>query len=177
MESTTSAGPRRDLRPAARLTVLALMLWAVVDVFRTIMAIGHYEHRITVFTHGNADVPPAWMVYELVHHLLPAGTADTVTGWSWIAASLVAAGAVLGWLRRAPRAALTSSWWATVLVMLLFQGLGLVYLAVTSPGAAFAKTALDTRWVAYPLWTAATVLTVLAATRTVRMVRQVTQAR
>ena len=53
------AGSLRDLRPTARLTVLAMILWAVVDVLHTIIAVGHYEHRITVVTHGNADVLPA----------------------------------------------------------------------------------------------------------------------
>jgi len=32
--------------------VIALALWAVVDVLRTTVAVGHYEERITVVTHG-----------------------------------------------------------------------------------------------------------------------------
>lgn len=43
--------PRGRWRPA-RWAVIALALWAVVDVLRTTVAVGHYEERITVVTHG-----------------------------------------------------------------------------------------------------------------------------
>jgi hypothetical protein len=41
------------------------------DLIRTILAVGHYENRITVASHGNVAGWPAWMVYELVGYLLP----------------------------------------------------------------------------------------------------------
>jgi hypothetical protein len=179
VEPITSQRSLFDLRPTARLTVLALILWAIIDVLHTIIAVGNYEHRITVVTHGSADVGPAWLVYELLHHLMPGGLANTVAGRTWIAASLLAAATVITWLyqarRNAERAA-PVSWWAIVLVTLLFHGLGRLYQIVTARGGAFAHTTLDTRWVAYPLWTAATVMTVLTAILTARMVRQITHA-
>jgi hypothetical protein len=39
------------------------------DLIRTILAVGHYENRITVASHGNMAGWPAWMVYELVGYL------------------------------------------------------------------------------------------------------------
>jgi hypothetical protein len=222
LDSTTGLRSPRDLRPMARLTVFALTLWAVVDVLHTLLAVGYYEHRITVVTHGSADVPPAWMAYELMHRFLPGGVARVVADRSWLLASLFAAVAVIAWLDRArrhvarlggkpawaqwwaiggwliplanlvipflvmrdvkraagtaARPAPVSAWWAGVLATLLVQWLGWVYPTVTARGGTFDQTALDTRWAAYPLWSAATVLTVLTAILTARVVRRVTQA-
>ncbi|WP_144122930.1 DUF4328 domain-containing protein [Catellatospora sichuanensis] len=88
----------------ARLAVAALLVWAVLDVLRTIVAVGHYEHRIEVVVHGNTDpVLPALMVYELLDHLLPRGMTTTVADRSWIVGLLVAAAAFIIWLHRARR--------------------------------------------------------------------------
>lgn len=51
----------------------ALIVWAVLDVFRTTVVMGHYEDRITVVTHGEVDVVPAWLAYMLLEELLPRG--------------------------------------------------------------------------------------------------------
>ncbi|WP_203911446.1 hypothetical protein [Rhizocola hellebori] len=149
-----------------------MSLWAILDVFHTIMAVGHYEDRITVVTHGSADVVPAWLAYEVWQQLMPRGDATIVADRFWIAGSVVAAVAVVIWLVRTRRNAAWAWAWASVLIAVLVQGLFWVYQAVTSAGGAFDKTALDTRWVAYPLWTVASLVTVLAAIRTARAVRQ-----
>ncbi|GAB3950618.1 hypothetical protein GCM10027614_51340 [Micromonospora vulcania] len=67
----TMTESRRGLRAAARLAVLALILWAIVDVLRTVTAVGYYEHRIEIATHGNVDVVPAWLAYLIVSELTP----------------------------------------------------------------------------------------------------------
>jgi hypothetical protein len=202
--------------------VLALILWAVIDVLRTTFAVGYYEHRITVVTHGDVDVLPAWMAYELFNHLMPLGMATTVADRSWVLGSLVAAAAFITWLyqarrnagrlggamtwapgwavggwfipvarlvipylvvrdvRRAsgptPQLAPVGWWWASVLVTLLFNRLIWLYHVVTSDGGTFEETALDTRTVAYPLWTAGTVMIVLTAFLSARVMRRITEA-
>src|SRR5205814_7922565 len=63
---------------AARLAVVALILWAVLDMLRTTLAVGCYEHRITAVTHGDVDVLPASMAYDLINSLMPSGMATIV---------------------------------------------------------------------------------------------------
>lgn len=91
---------------AARLAVVALALFAVLDVFRTVVAVGHYEERILVVTHGSPDLLPPWLVYVILDELLPRGVAvTTVVDRSWLVVSLVAAAAFVTWLHRARREA------------------------------------------------------------------------
>ena len=208
---------------AARLAVVALILWAVLDMLRTTLAVGCYEHRITAVTHGDVDVLPASMAYDLLNSLMPSGMATTVADRSWILGSLVAAAALITWLyqarrgagrlgggtlawapgwavggwfvpmaglvipylvvrdvRRAggptPQPAPVGWWWASVLVTMLLNRLIWLYQVVTSDGSTFAETAVDTRTVAYPLWTAGTVMTVVTAFLSARVVRRITEA-
>lgn len=88
---------------AARLAVVALILWVVIDLIRTTLAVGHYEHRITGMTHGHADVWFAWMAYGLLDFLLPLGMATAVADRMWILGTLVAAAAFGRWLYQARR--------------------------------------------------------------------------
>ena len=67
-------------------------------------------------------------------------------------------------------------WWASVLVTMLLNRLIWLYQVVTSDGGTFAETAVDTRTVAYPLWTAGTVMTVVTAFLSARVVRRITEA-
>ena len=59
---------------------------------------------------------------------------------------------------------------------LLLHVLGWLYPTVTSRGGVFHHTALDTRWAAYPLWSAETAMTVFTAILTARVVGAITQA-
>jgi len=218
VESTTSHGKPSGPRSAARLAVVALVLWVVIDVIRTTLAVGHYEHRITVGTHGGADVWPAWMAYELVDFLLPRrGLAIMVSDRMWVVGALVAAAAFVAWLYRARRNAgrLSGSlqwapgwaiggwfipvaslvipylvvrdvrrasapapqpvpvgwWWTSVLVTALLNRLIWLY-----DDGRFEGTALDTRIVAYPLWTVGTVMIAVTAFLSARVVRRITTA-
>ncbi len=220
--SPATAGPPRGPLLAARLAVVALILWAVIDVLRTTVAVGYYEDRIIVVNHGDVDVWPAWMAYELLNYLMPLGMATTVADWSWILGSLVAAAAFVTWLYRARRnagrlggalawapgwavggwfipvaslvipylvvqdvrrasgptaqLAPVGWWWASALVTVLLNQLIWLYHVVTSDGATFEEAALDTRAVAYPLWTAGTVMIVVTAFLSARVVRRITEA-
>jgi hypothetical protein len=174
-----SAGATRGPWLSARLAVAALILWAVSEVLRTIVAVGHYEHRIDVAVHGNTDpVLPALMAYEFLDQLMPRGTATAVTDWSWMLGSAVAAGAFI-WLYRVRQSSGRlggSPAWVSVLVTVLLAGLVQLYGVVTSDGGLFAKTALDMRAVAYPLWTAEAAMVVVTAVLAVRGVRTITEA-
>jgi hypothetical protein len=75
----------------------------------------------------------------------------------------------------APRAPV-SRWWASVLVTVLLNGLIRLYGVATSDGGVSAKTALDMRVVAYPLWAAGAVMAVLTAYLAVRVIRRITEA-
>lgn len=209
--------------------MIALALWAVVDVLRTTVAVGHYEERITVVTHGGVDVTPAWLVYYLLDSWFRDSwfrggwLPDTVTVVDpvWLLSLLTAAAAVTAWLYHAhghaerlggalawargwtvggwllPGANLVIPylvardvrratgdgppapvgwWWASVLVTLLVHLLGWWYGMATASGASLARTALDTRTVAYPLWTTGTVAVVVTVFFTVRVVRRITAA-
>jgi len=207
---------------AARLAVVALIVWAVIDVIRTTLAVGHYEDRIIVVSHGNVDVLPAWVVYELFDSLMPLGLVTTVADRSWILGVLAAVAAFVAWLYQARRnagrlggapawasgwavggwfipvaglvipylvvrdvrragasvaqPAPVGWWWTGVLVTVLLNRLSWLYDVVTSAGGRFEETTLDTRAVAYPLWTAGTLTVVVTALLSVRVVRRITEA-
>lgn len=216
------AGRARGRPRAARLAVAGLVLWAVGDGFRTTVAVGHYEERITVVTHGGADVPPAWLAYLMLDDLLLRRTEPTsVVGWWWALCLLVAVAAVIAWLYQARReaerlggtpgwapwwvvggwfvpvanlvvpylvvrdvwrasragpAGPVGRWWASVLVTLLLQSAIWWYGGATAASGVLERTALDTRTVAYSLWTLGTVAVVVTAVLTGRVVRRVTMA-
>ncbi|MFF4881183.1 DUF4328 domain-containing protein [Micromonospora sp. NPDC000668] len=90
---------------AARLVVAALILWAVLDVLRTVLAVGHYENRIEVVTHGNVDVLPAWLAYVIVSELMPRDAVTVAADRLWMLGALVAAAAFVAWLHQARRTA------------------------------------------------------------------------
>lgn len=207
---------------AARLAVVSLVSWAVVDVIRTTLAVGHYEDRITGVTHGSPDVWPAWVAYDLLVDVMPRGTVTAVVDRSWILGSLAAAAAFVVWLyqarrhaerlggalewapgwavggwfvpvaglvipylvvrdvRRAGASAAQPApvgwWWTSVLVTVLLNGLIRLYDVVTSDGARFEGATLDTRTVAYPLWTVGTSTIVVTAFLTAHVVRRITEA-
>lgn len=54
----------------ARPAVAALTAFTVTDLLRTLLAVGRYEDRITVVTHGAPDLYPAAFAYHLAGHLL-----------------------------------------------------------------------------------------------------------
>jgi hypothetical protein len=211
----------RGLWFAARLAVVVLVLWAVIDVIRTTLAVGHYEDRITMGTHGDADVWPAWMAYELLVHLMPHGMVSAVADRSWILGALAAAVAFVTWLylarrnagrlggalewapgwavggwfipvaglvipylvvRDVRRAGVPAAqpapvgwWWTSVLVTVLLNRLIWLYDVVTSDGGRFEEATLDTRTVAYPLWTLGTLMIVITAFLSARVVRRITE--
>jgi hypothetical protein len=202
--------------------VLALIGWATVGVLRAILAVGHYEERINVVTHGNVDVLPAWLVYMHLDALMPRGWETTVVDMLWALGSLVAVVAVAAWLYRsarhavrlggvlawsrgwavggwfvpvanlvipylvvrdvrrgsgpAPRPAPVGWWWVSVLATVLLSGLTRLYHLLVSAGGTLHGTALDTRTVAYPLWTVAAAIAVAAAFLSVRVVSRITEA-
>jgi hypothetical protein len=218
------AGAEKPSGPwfAARLAVMALVLWVVIDVIRTTLAVGHYEDRIIVGTHGAPDVWPAWMAYELLAYLMPRAMVTAVADRLWILGALAAAVAYITWLyqarrnagrlggalewtpgwavggwfipvaslvipylvvrdvRRAsapaPEPVPVGWWWTSVLVTVLLNQLIWLYGVVTSDGGRFEGAALDTRTVAYPLWTAGTLMTVVAAFLSARVMRRITEA-
>lgn len=161
----------------ARLTVIVLVGWAVIAVLWTSLAVGHYEHRITVVTHGEPDVWPAWLAYEALDSLLPHGALRwAIGGWLVLVGNLVIPYVMMQYLRRAGGPARRSApvgWWATVLITLLLNGLIHLYDVATTRDGVFKKTALDTRAVAYPLWTAGVVAVVIMAFLGVRIVRRI----
>jgi hypothetical protein len=216
-----TANPR-GLWIAARLAVVSLALWAVIDVIRTTLAVGHYEDRITVVTHGAPDVWPAWVAYELLVDVMPRSMVMAVVDRSWILWSLAAASAFVVWLHQARRnagrlggalewapgwavggwfipvaslvipylvvrdvrragasaaqPAPVGWWWTSLLVTVLLNRLIWLYDVVTSDGARFEGATLDTRTVAYPLWTVGTLMIVVTAFLTARVVRRITEA-
>jgi hypothetical protein len=98
-----TAGSPRGPRRAARVAVAALVAWAVIDVLNTVIAVGHYEDRITRVTHGEVDVLPAWLVYTLFDHFMPYGMVTTVAARLWVLGLLVAGIAFITWLVQARR--------------------------------------------------------------------------
>ncbi|MET7671679.1 hypothetical protein [Micromonospora luteifusca] len=187
--SRTSPQPRRGLQGTARLAVIALTLWGVVDVVRAILRVGHYESRIEVATHGNVDVAPAWYAYTILSEPLPYGFVTVAADWLWILASIAAVAAVVTWqyyVRRTaqwlgdavpwPPARTMRTWCSTVLGTVVLYLLSFLYHWATSDGGRFHETSLDTRPVAYPLWTAGTALAVVTAVLSVRVVRRTAEA-
>lgn len=59
---------------------------------------------------------------------------------------------------------------------MLLNGFVWLYRVATSDGGMWEGTALDMRFVAYPLWTAEVVMMVVAALLTARVVRRITEA-
>jgi hypothetical protein len=191
VESTLGQRPTNDVRPkgtpwAARLAVAALAVFAVVDVFDTIVAVGDYEYWITVVTHGEPDVQAAYLLRELLDHVVDkmegpliypdaVGTARSVV---WTLALLLTVAAVSVWLYRAwgtvrPKRALLGWLGVTVLLKLVIA----VYDRVAAPPDPSVDGALATRSVAYPLWTAATIALVVTAVLAIRTIRRTNHTR
>jgi hypothetical protein len=145
-------------------------------VLHTILAIGHYEDRIVIYTHGNVDIAPAWLAYELLQDLTSHGKADLIADRFWLFVSLTAAASFAVWLHQTRGTGRRTGWLASVLAMAALQGLVWLYDVVTARGGAMRGTWLDTRLVAYPLWMAATVTVVVTAVLCARVVRQNTPA-
>ncbi|WDZ82638.1 hypothetical protein [Micromonospora cathayae] len=165
-------------RWAARLAVAALAVWATVDLLRAVLAVGRYEARILVVTHGAPDLGLPVFAYELFDFLLPIGLeVPTVADRAWLLVTAGTAVAVLGWLRQARPAVAAPDvparrWLVSLLVAGGLHLLVRVYDALIAVGGPAHGTALDTRPVAYPLWTAGTVSVVVAAALGVRVVRR-----
>ncbi|MGC5288947.1 hypothetical protein [Micromonospora sp. DT231] len=187
--SRTSNQPRRGLQGTARLAAVALTVWAVVDVVRTILMVGHYESRIEIATHGNVDVAPAFYAYMILSEPFPYGFVPAAADWLWILTALVAAAAVVTWryyARRTaewlgdavrwPPAGTMWSWFVAVLGTTVLYLLSWLYRWATAGDGRFHETSLDTRTAAYPLWTAGTVLVVVTAVLSVRVVRRTVEA-
>jgi hypothetical protein len=168
-------------RTAGRSAVVALSVFAVVDVVRTFLAVGHYEDRITVVTHGEPDVwvPAAgYALFELAvreagwasgYHL----QANDVYQAVWLLAAVVAVAAAAVWLRRAralPRADRVTAGWAGAAVLL--TAVSGLHHAVAAPPSPSVDGALATRPVAYSLWVVSTIVLVVATVRVVRMIRR-----
>ncbi|MEK8108961.1 hypothetical protein NKG94_37285 [Micromonospora sp. M12] len=169
--------------------MVALTVWAVVDVVRTILMMGHYESRIESATHGNVDLGSAWFVYMLLSEPFPLGFVPVAADRLWILASLVAVAAVIIWQYYARRTAQGPGdavpwppawtmwkWFVAVLGTVVLYVTSLLYRWATVDGGAHHETSLDTRPVAYPLWTAGTVLVVVTAVLSVRVVRRTVEA-
>lgn len=184
-DSTASIRPRRGLRVTARLAVIALTVWAVVEIVRIILVVGHYENRIEVATHGNVDVVPFWYAYVLLSEPFPDGFVTGAADRLSILAAVVAAAVVGGWrhyVRRTaqqlgdtvpcPPARTMRAWFVAVLGALVLSLLSWLHRGAIPHGGALHETSLDTRPVAYPLWTAGTVLVVVTAVLGVRIVRR-----
>jgi hypothetical protein len=84
-------------------SVAALLAWAVIDVLDTVIAVGHYEDRIIMVTHGEVDVLPAWLVYILLDSVMPYGMVTMLAARSWMLGLLVAGIAFTTWLVQARR--------------------------------------------------------------------------
>jgi hypothetical protein len=177
-----------DVRPttvrlAARSAVAVVSTFTLVDVIRTFMAIGQYEHRITVVTHGQPDVWVAAMAYalfdavvdELRYVLGFRVEASTVGELIWMLALILAVAAVAMWLHQVrvmPRMDMATIGWLGVAALL--KVVSAVYNAVTAPPAPSIGGVLATRPVAYSLWIVSTVVVVVAALRVVRAIRRTT---
>jgi len=170
---------------AARSAVAALMIFAFVDVLDAVMAVGHYEYRITVVTHGQADVQAAAMAYALFDHVVDRlgevlgrpVEAGTALGVTWALALLLALVAVSVWRYRAPRTPRierTTLGWLGATVLL--EASSALYDAVAAPPDPSIDGALATRPVAYPLWTASAIVLVTAVWRVARTIRRTTVA-
>jgi hypothetical protein len=173
-------------RWAARLAITALAVFAVIDIFDTVVAVGDYEHWITVVTHGEPDVWTAYMVRELLDYVVgeldgPLIYPDAVgrtRSVVWTLALLLTVAAVFVWLYRVrrtvrPKGPLLGWFGATISLKLVVA----VYDAVAAPPDPSVEGALATRWVAYPLWTTATIAVVVSALLATRTIRRTTVRR
>jgi hypothetical protein len=168
------------VRPAARSAVVALGILMVADVFRTCMAIGHYEFRITVVTHGEPDVWVAALAYELFDRVVDEFgwalgfrvAATSVATFLWTLALLVTVVTVVLWLRRSRLMRhldrVTLGWLGAAV---LLKVLSAIYDTVAAPPSPVVGGVLTTRPVAYPLWILSTVVLGVAAGRVVRAIR------
>lgn len=140
----------------------------MVDVVGTVLAVGHYEHRITVVTHGQPDLPAAAMMYDLFVEVLGFPDELGAVRWTlWPAVAVLTVAAVSMWRRRTDASLRPVAAWIAAAVLLKTQAM--VYDAVAAPpGPAFVAS----RPVAYPLWTAATVVLLVAAALTARTIRR-----
>ncbi|MBB2948311.1 hypothetical protein FB565_008094 [Actinoplanes lutulentus] len=194
-----------------KLARAALMSFAVVDVAATVLAVGHYEDRITVVTHGRPDIGLAFYAYGLAEFVLGRDVL-TIAGAVWVfvlVAALTLTWRVLRPRRQAPvagRRALVPSGRALVaggrvlvsggrafvaggrvLVssgrvlreerpVLVIAGVLVtvraVHYALTAPPSPIIDGLLNTRPIAYPLWTVAAVAVVVAAARLAAQLRE-----
>jgi hypothetical protein len=67
-------------------------------------------------------------------------------------------------------------WWVCVLATVLIHWLAWPFDMLNSYSGPLYRTALDTRLIAYPLWTAGAVMTVVAAFLSARVMRRITEA-
>ncbi|MEV4637006.1 hypothetical protein AB0J80_06600 [Actinoplanes sp. NPDC049548] len=146
--------------------VTLLTVFAVVDVLHTLLTIGHYEHRITVVTHGEPDLYPAAFAYELFAHV--------VGPWqgAGVLSLIVAAAAVLmavSCARGTPPADRATLGWLSATALL--KSLSAVYDVVAAPPDPAVDGVLATRPIAYPLWVASTTVLVIATRRLARAIR------
>lgn len=170
-----------SVRWTAGSAVVALMIFAIVDVFHTFIAIGHYEYRITVVTHGQPDVPVAALAYELLAHVVDelgyvlgfrkgTGTTREVL---WTSALVLAVAAVSVWLHRAGgtlrREKATLGWISAAAALKVVSA---AYDLVAAPPRPSVGGVLATRPIAYPLWILSTTVLVVAALRVARTIRR-----
>jgi hypothetical protein len=129
------------------------MVLAVVAVVHMVLAIGFYEHRITVVTHGAPELAAFAYAYELFDYLMgPLGYAAAVTALRALA-WLLAAAAVLLWVQqvRVRPDRVTFGWVSAAAVLKV-----LAVVLGDLPAS---------RVVAYPLWVLSTVALVVALWR------------
>ncbi|MEU4620600.1 hypothetical protein AB0G04_11565 [Actinoplanes sp. NPDC023801] len=169
---------------AGRTSIAALGVLMVVEVIHLFLAIGYYEDRITVVTHGLPDVWPAAFAYALSDHVVDelghvsglAVEANTVSGLIWLTSMTVAVTAVAMWLRRVPvrpRWDKATLGWLTGAVVL--KVVSAVYNTVAAPPGPSVGGVLATRPVAYSLWMVSTVVLVVAAWRLMRTIQRTTR--
>ncbi|WP_433833600.1 hypothetical protein ACQP2E_19295 [Actinoplanes sp. CA-015351] len=147
-----------------KLARVALVLFAVVDVVATVLAVGHYEDRITVVTHGRPDIGPAAYAYGFAEFVLGRDVLGAV-GVVWV----LALGAALVLSRRV---LLSREERPVVLVSGVLVVVRAVHYALAAPPSPIVDGVLNTRPVAYPLWTVAAVAVVVTAARLAAQLRQ-----
>lgn len=174
-QATDGVRPARS-RWATWSVIVAVSAFAVVDVVRTLLAIGGYEYQIIVVTHGNPDVPAPMRLYELFdlmteelrrlpdHYVPPS----TVYQFIWTLALVVAVATTVTWLyqvRAIPRPDRATVGWIGAAVLL--KVVVAVYDAVAAPPSPSIGGVLATRPIAYPLWTVSSVVLVVAVRRVI----------
>jgi hypothetical protein len=173
-------------RGLARSAIAALVVFAIVDVFDAIMAIGRYEFRITVVTHGEPSLSPAYTVYELVDN-----SVDDLCGsqhWScdfgpstamwfltlvWVLSALAVLATVsMWWFRERGRVRIPPRDGRRLMAAGVLFVVARLHQALASPPNPILEGALNRRTVAYPLWTVAAVVLVVVVRHLVRTIRQ-----